>query len=121
MTVVQPEDVGPVSRTHVGFDRPASQDPAFKVGDRVRVRNLHTKGHTRLTGYTRDRVGVVERHHGSFVFPDSMAHGKGECPQHLYGVRFAGTELFGVIGHERDSVHTDLWESYLKPFDGETR
>lgn len=115
MTVVKPEDVGPASRTHVGFDRPATQDPVFKVGDRVRVRNRHTQGHTRLTAYSRGRVGVVEEHHGFFIYPDTMAHGKGECPEHLYGVRFTGTELFGDVGHPRDSVHADLWESYLDP------
>lgn len=118
MNLIQPEDVGPASRTHVAFDRPTTQQPVFKVGDRVRVRNLRTPGHTRLVGYTRDRVGVVEHHHGFFVFPDAMAHGQGECPQHVYGVRFANTELFGELGHNRDSVHADLWESYLEPADG---
>ena len=118
MTVIQPDEVGPASRTHVGFDRPATQEPAFKVGDRVRVKNVQTSGHTRATGYSRDRVGVIEHHHGFFVFPDTMAHGKGECPQHLYGIRFANTELFGEIAHERDSMHTDLWESYLEPYEG---
>ena len=47
------------------------------VGDRVRARNIHPKGHTRLPRYVRGHVGVVERLHGCHVFPDSAAMGAG--------------------------------------------
>jgi nitrile hydratase len=84
----------------------------FKVGEIVWARNLNPAGHTRLPRYVRGRVGVIERHHGAHVLPDSNAHFRGECPEHLYGVRFSGAELWGDCG--RDSVHVDLWESYLE-------
>jgi nitrile hydratase len=85
----------------------------FEVGDRVRARNLNPPGHTRLPRYARGHVGVIERRHGPHVLPDANAHFRGECPEHLYGVRFSGAELWGEGA--RDSVHIDLWESYLEP------
>jgi nitrile hydratase len=92
------------------LDAPAK----FKVGDRVRARNLNPAGHTRLPRYVRGHVGVIERRHGPHVLPDANAHFRGECPEHLYGVRFSGAELWGAE-RSHDSVHVDLWESYLEP------
>ncbi|HEY1449037.1 MAG TPA: nitrile hydratase subunit beta [Caulobacteraceae bacterium] len=85
----------------------------FEVGETVRARNLNPAGHTRLPRYVRGHVGMIERRHGPHVLPDANAHFRGECPEHLYGVRFAGAELWGQ--GRRDSVHVDLWESYLEP------
>lgn len=88
--------------------------PRFAPGDRVRARNLHPSGHTRLPRYARGRWGVVEAHHGAHVFPDTNAHGKGENPHHLYTVRFTAQELWGPDASPRDSVSLDLWEPYLE-------
>jgi nitrile hydratase len=85
----------------------------FQVGDRVLARNLNPAGHTRLPRYARGHLGVVERDHGVHVFPDTNAHFAGECPERLYGVRFSGAELWGQ--GRADSVHIDLWDSYLDP------
>lgn len=90
----------------------------FAAGDRVRARNMHPIGHTRLPRYVRGKQGVVQRHHGGFVFPDTRAHGRGDQPQHLYNVRFEATELWGVEGSARDAVYLDLWESYLEAGSG---
>ncbi|WP_296599552.1 nitrile hydratase subunit beta [Phenylobacterium sp.] len=87
---------------------------AFAVGDRVRARNLHPVGHTRLPRYVRGHVGVIEHCHGAHVFPDSHAHGRGEDPHHLYTVRFEAQELWGPGASPRDSVRLDLWEPYLE-------
>jgi nitrile hydratase len=89
--------------------------PQFKVGDRVRARNIHPSGHTRLPRYVRGRTGVVSARHGAHVFPDANAHGRGEDPQPLYTVRFAATELWGPDANPRDSISLDLWEPYLEP------
>ncbi|HYK25984.1 MAG TPA: SH3-like domain-containing protein [Steroidobacteraceae bacterium] len=88
--------------------------PRFKVGERVVARNIHPLGHTRLPRYARGKRGVVERHHGGFVFADTRAHGLGDQPQHLYNVRFEARELWGADASERDGVYLDLWESYLE-------
>ena len=39
--------------------------PAFKLGQRVRARNLNPEGHTRLPRYCRGKVGTVVRNNGS--------------------------------------------------------
>jgi nitrile hydratase beta subunit len=87
----------------------------FQVGQRVRARNMHPAGHTRLPRYARGRTGTVERDHGVFVFPDSNAHFLGEKPQHVYSVRFAARELWGEQAAAKDSVYVDLWDDYLEP------
>ena len=97
---------------------PSSLDPnvrpVFKVGQRVRARNMHPMGHTRLPRYARGKVGVVTRDHGVYVFPDTAAHGQGEKRQHVYSVRFTSRELWGPAASARDSVHLDLWDDYLE-------
>jgi nitrile hydratase beta subunit len=98
---------------------PANRDvmvaPRFQVGQRVRARNLHPTGHTRLPRYARGRLGTVDRDHGVFVFPDTNAHLLGENPQHLYSVRFAASELWGEQVASGDAVYIDLWDDYLEP------
>ncbi len=100
-----------------GSARRASEGAAarFAPGDRVRARNIHPAGHTRLPRYARGREGVVDRVHGVFVFPDSNAMGKGEQPHPLYSVRFEGRELWGDEAPARDALYLDLWEAYLEP------
>ena len=89
--------------------------PSFKLGDRVRARNLNPTGHTRLPRYARGKLGVVERVHGVHVFPDVHAHGGVEDPRPLYLVRFTARELWGEDANPRDSVSLDLWEPHLEP------
>ena len=96
------------------YGRDVAAAPLFKPGDRVRARNLNPVGHTRLPRYARGHLGVIERHHGAHVFPDTHAHGGGEDPRHLYTVRFTARELWGPDRPERDSVSLDLWEPYLE-------
>jgi nitrile hydratase beta subunit len=94
--------------------RSIDAEPAFDCGDAVRTRNSHPAGHTRLPRYARGRNGVVVRHHGAHVLPDTNAHFEGEHPQHLYAVRFSARELWGPEASAVDSVTLDLWESYLE-------
>lgn len=89
-------------------------EPALKVGDKVRTRNLEVRGHTRLPRYVRGKVGVIAAHHGSHVFPDTLAHDLGENAQPLYTVRFEARELWGDNVERRDCVYLDLWEDYLE-------
>lgn len=95
--------------------RAAAVPPRFKASQRVRARNIHPAGHTRLPRYVRAKSGVVVLDRGVFLFPDTNAHQRGEKPQHLYSVRFAARELWGEQASPRDSVHLDLWDDYLEP------
>jgi nitrile hydratase len=89
--------------------------PRFKAGDRVRTKNLNPTGHTRLPRYARDKVGVVDRDHGVFIFADAHAATGTKEPQHCYSVRFEGTTLWGAGAPRRDAVYVDLFEPYLDP------
>jgi nitrile hydratase len=96
----------------------AREPPApaqFKPGDRVRARNMHPSGHTRLPRYVRGHLGTIARVHGCHVFPDSNAAGTGEQPQWLYAVQFEGRELWGADGDPKLKVSVDAWEPYLEP------
>lgn len=95
-------------------NRPTQAAPRFQVGQSVRARNMHPKGHTRLPRYARAKQGTIDRVHGVFVFPDSNALFQGEKPQPLYCVKFAARELWGPGAAARDNVHIDLWEDYLE-------
>lgn len=94
----------------VDVDVPAS----FRVGDRVRAKNINPGGHTRLPRYVRDKIGTIVIDHGVFVTPDTVAHGLGEHPQHVYSVSFAATELWGDNAPPKDTVRIDLWDDYLE-------
>jgi len=102
----------------VAQNKPASREvrveARFALGQRVRARNLHPTGHTRLPRYARGKLGTIHRDHGVFVYPDTNAHALGEKPQHLYSVRFAARELWGEQASERDAVYIDMWDDYLE-------
>jgi nitrile hydratase len=87
----------------------------FKPGDRVRAKNIHPVSHTRLPRYVRGHVGVVERLHGSHVFPDTVVAGQGESPQWLYTVCFDSRELWGPDADPTVKVSIDAFEPYLDP------
>jgi nitrile hydratase beta subunit len=98
---------------------PANRDvavsPRFQVGQRVRARNIHPAGHTRLPRYARGKLGAIDRDHGVHVFPDTNAHFLGEKAQHVYSVRFAARELWGEHAAPLDAVYIDLWDDHLDP------
>jgi len=98
---------------------PASRNtpaaPKFRIGQRIRTRNINPAGHTRLPRYARGKFGTIERDHGVFVFPDTNAHFAGENPQHVYSVRFDARELWGAQASPQDAVYVNLWDDHLEP------
>jgi nitrile hydratase subunit beta len=95
--------------------RPVSSPQRFPLGARVRARNIHPSGHTRLPRYVRGHVGTITQVHGAHVLPDANATGRGENPQWLYTVRFTARELWGEAADPMGTVSVDAWESYLEP------
>jgi nitrile hydratase beta subunit len=110
-----PADVAAALAHGSVYSRRLDAKPRFTVGQRVRAVNSNPTGHTRLPRYVRGRTGVIERHHGAHVFPDTHAATGEDDPRHLYAVRFAARELWGLDAAPRDSVSLDLWEPYLEP------
>jgi len=111
----QAETFVQIYRTGASTRRDADVTPQFKVGDRVRVRNINPSGHTRCARYMRGKEGVVERVYEAFVFPDTNAHEQGENPQPVYNVRFDAADVWGPgADGERHTILFDLWEPYLE-------
>lgn len=89
--------------------------PKFKVGQTVRVRNIHPEGHTRVTSYTRGRVGVIEIVNAqAWVFPDTRAHNRGENVQPVYNVKFLASDLWGPQAEPNTFMQIDLSEDHLE-------
>ena len=97
------------------YNRPAPAPALFKVGDKVRARNMHPQSHTRLPRYARGHTGTIMRIVGCHVFPDSNASNAGEDPHWLYTVRFDGREIWGEDSDPTLKVHIEAWEPYLEP------
>jgi nitrile hydratase len=92
--------------------------PAFKPGDRVRVKAEERPGHVRTPAYVRGKHGWVERVHGEFRDPEKLAYGRDGLPrQPLYMVGFLQTDLWQQRYAEspRDSLYVDIFESWLEP------
>lgn len=111
---LQAENVPAVLAKGGPCDRAITKAPAYAPGDRVRARNIHPTGHTRLPRYLRGHSGVIEADRGGFVLPDTNAHGDGEQPQRLYTVVFDGREIWGEGAEPGLRISADLWESYLE-------
>jgi nitrile hydratase len=94
---------------------PDAAAPKFAVGDEVRALNVNPATHTRLPRYVRGKVGTVEADRGVFCFNDTNAHGQGHKPQHVYGVRFKASDLWGPGASPHDTLYLDLFEDYVEP------
>jgi nitrile hydratase beta subunit len=112
ITPLKAADVASALARGTPYARPSSAPARFRLGEHVRARNIHVASHTRLPRYVRGRTGEITRVHGTFVFPDSNAHFRGEDPQWLYTVAFTAAELWGET--DNAIVNLDLWEPYLE-------
>lgn len=117
VSALKPSEVEPMLRRGGPTEREAAHSARFKIGERVRARNISPPTHIRLPRYVRGHVGTIERLHGCHVFPDSNAHGKGEDPHWLYTVTFSGADLWPDAPDPRLKVSVDAWEPYLEAID----
>jgi nitrile hydratase len=113
--VLRSADVGVALATGSPTLRTSALAPRFDVGQQVRTRSAPVPHHSRLPGYARSKLGVVERRHGVHVFADDHAQGRGEMAQWLYTVAFDGAEVWGKDAAPGLTVSIDAWEAYLEP------
>jgi nitrile hydratase len=106
-----------VEAQRAGGPMPAAAAPAFRLGDRVRVRRMRPLGHTRCPRYVRGVTGVIERVHGDDLLADASARGEDAPVEAVYAVRFRSDDLFGPGDEPPYRVLVDLWESYLEEGD----
>ena len=115
LTVKDIETIVATGAHYARESRPENEP--FEVGLEVRALPYSPEGHTRLPNYVKGKKGIITEMRGTFVFPDTLAHGLGECEQPLYSVRFSSTELWANSNSTNDAVHIDLWHSYLEVCD----
>ena len=92
-------------------------EPTFRRGDRVRVLSLDVKGHVRTPWYIQGKTGVIERSHGPYLNPESLAYGGSGLPaQPLYLVGFNQLEVWERnTGPGNDKLLADVFEHWLEP------
>lgn len=112
--VLRADQVGAVLAEGAPTAREAVNEARFRCGDRVRTRKEEAARHTRLPGYLRGKLGLIERVHGAHVFADANAQGHGESPEWLYTVAFDATELWGPGADAGQRVSFDAWQPYLE-------
>jgi nitrile hydratase subunit beta len=106
-------DVAAVLASGASSQRPPTTQPRFAVGQHVRTHTGSVPHHTRLPGYAKGKLGVIELVHGVHVFPDANASGQGEQPHWLYTVAFSADELW-PDGAPGTTVSIEAWEPYLQ-------
>ncbi|WAH60774.1 nitrile hydratase subunit beta [Pseudomonas silvicola] len=88
--------------------------PRFKVGDNVCVKDVPLGIHTRLPGYLRNKIGVVEVvYDGAYLYWDKGPTDGLGTPQPVYNVRFNTTDIWPEIPDHGDVLYNDFFEVYL--------
>ena len=88
--------------------------PTFAVGDQVKARQTHPRGHTRLPRYIRGKVGVVVQIYRPQGFQDAEPLEDVGKSQTVYAVKFTSEQVWGESAEPNSSVLLDMWESYLE-------
>lgn len=81
---------------------------AFKVGDRIAVKEENPSGNPRTPKYIRGKKGVIVEAHGVI---ENLRDHRGLYPP-LYTVAFDVKEVFGT--ESADQVRVDLHEDWLE-------
>ena len=91
--------------------------PKFKVGDRVRIRDLPDIFYTRCQVYTRGAEGVVAMVTHESPAPEGEAWDNVDKPEWFYIVRFKQKELWPEYPdvYEKDTLQTEFSERWLEP------
>ena len=95
----------------------SAKSPVFQPGDRVRVRDLKVSGHNRTPWYIRGKIGTIERCHGSYLNPESLAYGASGLPaMPVYLVKFNQSHLWESYSRAgTDKLMADVFEHWLEP------
>jgi hypothetical protein len=106
----------PLGRPAASSHEPPEPSAPVAVGDRVRVRDLHARGHARCPRYVRGRCGTVVHVDHEAALPDQAAHARTARTELTYAVRFEPRELWGDDAEPGAAcVCVGLWRSYLEP------
>src|SRR5487761_501230 len=87
----------------------------FKVGDRVRVKNLPNLFYTRTQMYVRGIVGTIAACTYKDVIPEDEAFNRDGRLEQYYIVRFRQKDLWPEYQFDNDTVQTESPERWLEP------
>jgi nitrile hydratase beta subunit len=121
-----PEDVPAIDDQVISYLRKGDSPrrdvahPKFPVGSTVRITNVPADAHSRLPGYLRGRVGIVERvFEGDYAYFTHTGDGIGD-PMPIYIVEFDPTEIWGPRAEDGPlKLYGELFEAYLAPLEEE--
>jgi hypothetical protein len=102
----------PLARA-IGPGRAAALAQNFVLGEKVRVKNEFTSGHTRMPGYIRGKQGIVVGISPPYPYPDAVGHGMMETWEPTYDVRFRSEDLW-PSSSEPALIHVGVFQSYLE-------
>lgn len=89
-------------------------NPIYKEGQRVLVRDMPSAVHTRLPGYLRNKIGVVEEvYPRAILYTDGVPTDSVSTPQPIYRVKFMIRDLWPDIPDTNDTLYNDCYETYL--------
>ena len=95
--------------------RPLAAAPKFKVGDKVRIKNVMPGAHSRLPGQLRGRLATVVLVYDNaftYFFPTSDGIG---TPMPVYSLLFEQADLWDESLVEPNSVYyNDIFEVYIE-------
>lgn len=103
-----------VSGASTTGEAPAEPVHHFAIGDRIRAKQVHPEGHTRLPRYLRGKVGEVVRLYRAQGFQDHAPMSDHQGLQPVYAVRFDGRVVWGESAEPNSSVLLDMWEAYME-------
>jgi len=91
-------------------------DPAFHVGQRVRIAARTPPVHHRVPAYVKGHVGVIERVCGLHGEPEKFIRGDGKPLRRIYRVRIPQDDLWhDYEGTDRDKLEIEIFEHWLEP------
>lgn len=95
--------------------RDVDYSPQLSAGQKVKVKDVPTTDHTRLPGYLRDKVGVVDKvYEGAYAYLCSTGSDGLGAPMYVYRVRFDPKDIWGELSEGNSWVYADLFEVYVE-------
>lgn len=89
----------------------------FKVGDRVRVKDMPNLFYSRTQMYIRGVVGTIAECTYKDIIPEDEAFNRDGRIEQYYIVRFRQKDLWPEYQFENDTLQTESPERWLEPVD----
>lgn len=113
LQAVAPGKAAALISTGAPTQLPERSPGRFQLNQSVVVKTDNPKHHTRAPSYVKGIRGTITHLHGAHIYADEHAKTGKKIPEHLYTVRFEGTDIWGSAAETNSCVYVDLFEPYL--------